>query len=470
MYFPGKDFVRITPEQAGIPSAAIERALDAIVSDGKEIHSMLILKDGALAFEQYFAPYDAATAHAMYSCSKTFTSMLIGIAEGKGLLSIKDKVLDYFPEVHVAEPNDNLRAMTLRDLLVMGSGHGEDTFAGMMASENWPEKFLNQIVDHTPGTHFVYNTGATYMLSAVLTKVTGRTAFDLAKEWIFAKIGIEPEKWLTCPNGISQGGTGLFVKPTDMARLGLLISNEGCWNGEQIIPAEYIRQAREKQIDNSITGNPNPNWTAGYGYQMWRCAFGAFRADGMGGQYIVMLPERGLVFVFTSALGSDIGYPLDVISDILLPEISDEPLPENAGALESLRKNGAALACYGEAETAAMEVAPQRWTIEENGFGVKGICLSPEKLVIELEDRAVECPYGWGKPAICNQPQRLFFGHPSAIHTMAFEENGELCFRIHQHQEPCTYVLRLACDGDKLRARVTCTIDDEVVCWQGKRA
>ena len=122
------------------------------------------------------------------------------------------------------------------------------------------------------------------MLSAILTKVTGRSALDLAREWIFSRIGIEGARWDACPKGISLGGVGLSVRPVDMARFGLLIANEGAWEGEQIIPADYIREARAKQIDNN-TGNPDPNWCAGYGYQMWRCRFGAFRADGMGGQY-----------------------------------------------------------------------------------------------------------------------------------------------------------------------------------------
>ena len=105
------------------------------------------------------------------------------------------------------------------------------------------------------------------MLSAILTKVTGRSALDLAQEWIFSRIGIEGARWDACPKGISLGGVGLSVRPVDMARFGLLIANEGAWEGEQIIPADYIHEARAKQIDNN-TGNPDPNWCAGYGYQM----------------------------------------------------------------------------------------------------------------------------------------------------------------------------------------------------------
>ena len=126
--YPYPDFVTATPESEGVRSSAIAEMLSAIRRENRDIHSMLLWRHGKLIFEHYFAPYTASTPHSMYSCSKTFTSMLIGIAQEKGLLSIHDKVLQYFPDVEIAEINDNLRAMTLEHLLMMGSGHSHDTF------------------------------------------------------------------------------------------------------------------------------------------------------------------------------------------------------------------------------------------------------------------------------------------------------------------------------------------------------
>lgn len=441
MYFPGSDFVRKTPHEMGVSEKAISTALKHIAESRKDIHSMLILRDGALVFEHYFDPYTASDAHAMYSCSKTFTSMCVGIAVGKGLLKLTDRVVDFFPEV-TYENTENLQKMTIRDLLCMGSGHGEDTFAGMLGGkESWPKVFLNQIVDHEPGGHFVYNTGATYMCSAILQKVTGRTALDLADEWIFQKIGIEKPNWLTCPEGVSQGGTGLYLKPRDMARMGLLISNNGVWNGEQVIPAEYIAEASKKQIDNSITGNPDPNWTEGYGYQMWRCVFGAFRADGMGGQYIVMMPEKKLVIIFTSALGGDIGYPLNVIEDDLLPGISDGPLPEEALTLPEEKRLDAKYLPEMGAD----------YAFAENKGGLQAFRMDEEMLHIQFEDFDFHVPYGVGRAKKSNVGYRMMGWQPPRPVASVVWSEDKLYMRINEFGEPGTMLLAVELNGDEMR-------------------
>ena len=234
MIYPQADFARSTPEAQGIASAAIEAMLRDIRDTGADIHSMLIMRRGHLVFEHYFAPYAADTPHAMYSCSKTFTSMLIGIAQDKGLLSVKDRVLSFFPEETVESPSENLAAMTIEDLLMMGSGNAQDTMPAMAEVMSQPDAdfvsvFLNRPVEYRPGTHFVYNTGATYMLSAILTKVTGRTALELANEWLFEPMGIEGATWETCPRGVSLGGTGLHITPRDMLKMGMLLLGRGRW-------------------------------------------------------------------------------------------------------------------------------------------------------------------------------------------------------------------------------------------------
>jgi len=229
MVFPKNDFCRATPESQGVKSSAISAALEAIRASGKDIHSMLVLKNGYLISETYFAPYNENTKHSMFSCSKTFTSMLIGIAQGKGLLKLSDKVASFFSDKLPEEPSENLLNMTIRDLLHMATGNDQDTYGYMTRSgEDWVKMFLARPVEHVPGTFFRYNTGATYMLSAILTKLTGKTALELANEWMFDEIGIRFAKWDASPQGISQGGTGLHLTPRQMARFGLLLLNNGC--------------------------------------------------------------------------------------------------------------------------------------------------------------------------------------------------------------------------------------------------
>lgn len=461
MFFPKEDFVRKAPHEMGVSETAISRMLADIAASHKDIHSVLILRDGALVFEHYFDPYTADDAHAMYSCSKTFTSMCVGIAAGKGLLKLSDRVADFFPEIEINN-TEYAREMTVRDLLCMGSGHGADTFPGMLGaggSRKWADVFLNQIVDHAPGGHFVYNTGATYMCSAILQKVTGRTALELADEWIFQKIGIDKPVWLTCPEGISLGGTGLFLKPRDLARMGLLISNGGVWEGEQIIPAEYIAEAKSKQIDNSITGNPDPNWTSGYGYQMWRCKFGAFRADGMGGQYIVMLPEKKLVAVFTSALGGDIGYDLDVLEADLLPALYDGAIPAEELVLPAEKTLDPALLPEMGAE----------YVFEENAGGLKSFRMDEEMLHIRMGEYDFHVPYGVGRAKISNTCYQLMAWQPARRVASVVWSEEKLIVRINEFCEPGTIRLEIALNGDIMQVEGGFTMGENAFTAAGKK-
>lgn len=479
--FPAKDWQRATPESQGISSRALLRALEAIEASGKDLHSMLVVRHGRLVFEHYFAPYTEATRHRMYSCSKTFTSMMVGIAQGKGLLSLSDRVIDYFPEVTVEHPNDNLRQMTLRDLLMMGSGHGEDTFGPMVerSQGGWPSVFLNQVVDHQPGTHFVYNTGATYMLSNILTRVTRRTALELANQWLFGPLGIEGAQWETDPEGISMGGTGLFIRPLDMARFGLLLLNEGVWAGEQLIPSEYVREASSYKIDNRNPQDPNQHleWRQGYCYQIWRCSFGAYRADGMGGQYIVVFPEQDAVVVFTSGLGADIGFPLEVVREHLAGAFQAQPLPEEREARGQL----AALAHrlrfpQPQLMPEAAEQLPwgTRYVLGDNPMKMGGIRLERQGdvgvLHTDYEGRAVELPFAWGAPRI--NPDRPPFEEflPISLAGTACWTAGGLRIRMRLVGDPSSFVMDFCFEGERLHLKVRAVLSNEDYDIEGRAA
>lgn len=467
--YPYPDFTAASPESEGVRSSALSEMLSAIRRENKDIHSMLLWRHGKLLFEHYFAPYTAATAHSMYSCSKTFTSMLIGIAQSKGLLSLQDKVLSYFEDVPVDNPNDNLRAMTIEHLLMMGSGHGQDTFGYMMAAEDgdWARVFLNRPVDYAPGTHFVYNTGATYMLSAILTRVTGKTALELANEWIFNEIGIRGAAWDACPKGISIGGSGLHITPRDMLRMGVLLLSHGRWNNKQVIPADYVNAAQIKKIDNRNPSDPNqnPNWAAGYCYQMWRCAFPAFRADGMGGQYIVMLPQYDMVAVFTSALGSDIGYPLTLIEKYLLPGLlpaAQTDMPDEQNALKSLARSLSRPEALPQPAEAANFPFGKKFLLPENGIGLSALTVSEDRIEVTLASGGcMTAEYSWNAPRLSAEPVKVL--HPwmdrAPASAMARWEEDALYLRIAYLGEPLTYHITLTpAEEEKMRIRIASTL------------
>ena len=476
--YPGKQFHTAAPEQEGVFSSAIEKLLTRLECKLCDIHSLLIWRHGALLHEQYYAPYTAETAHCMYSCSKTFTSMLIGVAQGKGLLSVEDTVLSFFPDVPVDAPSDNLRAMKIKHLLMMGCGHNECSLDSLANSPDgdWVRTFLNLPVPNEPGTHFVYNTGGSYMLSAILTKVTGKTELELANEWLFGPLGIEDAHWDADPRGISLGGTGLHVRPRDILKLGVLILSHGRWKDKQLIPADYIAEAQRVQISNRNPDDPkqSPHWAAGYGYQMWRCGFDAFRADGMGGQYIVMLPKYDMVIAITSGV-YDMGYVLDAIRDCLLPGVTpcaQIPVPAETESLAALSRRLAA----PEAVAVPEIDFPfgKKLVLPENESGLAALTVRKDELDLyftagpSLLVRGTglpEIPFpqpltlklGWNAPEVTEGTFPLLHKwmlYSDGISVVAREEEGKLFILVNFLGEPFIYSMSLAPAGESVRATI----------------
>src|SRR5206468_573237 len=185
------------------------------------------------------------------------------IAEGK--LSLDDPVLKSFPEDAPSEPSANLKSMRVSDLLRMSTGH--QTEPPRTAGQPWTKTFLAQAVPHKPGTHLLYNTSATYMLSAIVQKATGQTVLGYLTPRLFEPLGIEHPTWETSPQGISTGGYGLSVRTEDIARFGQLYLQRGRWQGKQLVPEAWVAAATRLQTSNG--SNPKSDWEQGYGYQFW---------------------------------------------------------------------------------------------------------------------------------------------------------------------------------------------------------
>jgi CubicO group peptidase (beta-lactamase class C family) len=335
---------RSAPEAQGIPSPAIKAFLDAAEAKIDALHSVMILRHGTVVAEGWWAPYEKNDPHVMFSLSKSFTSTGIGLAAAEGKLSIDDPVLSYFPEDAPAEPSPNLKAMRVRDLLAMSTGqHTDDlqkfsfTAAG---DERLTHAFLALPVAHKPGTHFLYNTPATYMLSAILKKATGTDLYDFLGPRLFAPLGITNATWDKSRDGISLGGYGLKIRTEDIARFGQLYLRKGVWNGKQVVPAAWIAQATARQTSNG--SNPGSDWDQGYGYQFWRCRHGAFRGDGAFGQFCVVMPEQDAVVAITSGT-RDLQGVLDLVWAHILAPMKAGALPANPAARADLARKLATL-------------------------------------------------------------------------------------------------------------------------------
>lgn len=330
---------RSTPEAQGVSTADIRAFIEAADQYVDTMHSFMLVRHGRVVAECWWKPEAADKPHVLHSLSKSFTSTAVGLAVDEGKLSVDDPVLKFFPEDAPDQPSDKLKAMRVRDLLTMSTGH--ETEAKFTADDAWVRTFLAQPVPFKPGTHFLYNTPATHLCSAILRKVTGETVLDYLRPRLFEPLGIENPEWGASPQGNTFGGWGLKICTEDIAKFGQLYLQKGEWNGKQLVPAAWVAQATSKQVSNG--SDPTKDWDQGYGFQFWRCRHGAFRGDGAHGQFCLVMPEQDAVVAIT-ANTKDMQGELNVVWDKLLPAFHDAPLPENADETAKLAQTCARLA------------------------------------------------------------------------------------------------------------------------------
>lgn len=299
------------PSSLNIDSRGIQRFLDALEMFGIDIHSLIILRHGKKAVEGYWEPYGPQKTYTLFSASKSFTSIAVGFAVQEALLHEEDRVIDFFPGKLKGAPCENMKLVTVRDLLTMSVGFDEDPHDFPMEGRtDWIYNFLSAYVPNKPGEKFVYSTHASYMLSAIVQKVTGKQTWQYLKERLFQPLGISGEWWEACPQGISTGGWGLMLTTEDFAKFGQFLLQEGCWEGEQLLNAEWIHKAVSFQISNYEHPTANiadaPDFHSGYGYQFW-CGrkAGMYFASGGFGQYVIVLPEQDAVIAMTNGTHSD---------------------------------------------------------------------------------------------------------------------------------------------------------------------
>jgi len=327
-------FERVTPESVGIPSCAIIDMLENLRRCCVEVHSFMLLRYGKLCAEGWYRPYAPDIPHIMFSFSKSLTSTAIGFAEQEGILSLDERLVDIFPDKIPENPSENLKKCNISHLLMMACGH-EKEIDSLCNYDDWITAFLHQPFVYEPGTHFLYNTAGTNMLSAILQKKTGQTLTQFLEPRLFKPLGITGAKCFALDNGVEAGGFGFKLKTEDMAKFIEFVRCKGNWKGKQLLRADWFERATAKQVSNDT--NDQPDWKAGYGYQFWRCQpKGVFRADGAFGQYGIVMAEQEAVLVMTSC-EMNMQAALNVFWDTLLPQMHDKPLPEDPANLSKLR-------------------------------------------------------------------------------------------------------------------------------------
>ena len=361
---------RATPESQGVSSQAMLAFVEALDTGVDSMNSVIVVRHGQVIAEGWWEPFGADTPHQMFSLTKSFTSTAVGLAQAEGKLSVDDPVLKFFPDVTPAAGNEFQKGMRIRDLLAMSTGHRtEPSFAG---STTWTKTFFEHPVLHKPGTIFLYNTPASYILSAIVQKATGQKESEYLQSRLFAPLGIGTPRWETSPEGISIGGYGLWLRTEDIARFGQLYLQKGQWQGKQLVPADYVAAATTRQTSNG--SSPTSDWDQGYGYQFWRSRNKSFRGDGAHGQFCMVLPDQDTVVAMTSGTRNMQGV-MNVVWEKLLPALGAAKLPENLAAQQALKE-----------KLAKLMVKPQYGTMSPSS----GAVIFDKPYVVPANDQGLE--------------------------------------------------------------------------------
>lgn len=409
---------RTSCERQGIPSATVLQWVEALENQLREIHSFMLLRHGSVVAEGWWSPYGREHPHMLFSLSKSFTSTAVGLAVSEGYFSIDDPVQSFFPDETPVEVSDFLAVMQVRHLLTMTTGHDVDTWSVMLdqPGRNWIRDFLEVPVLHAPGTHFLYNSGATYMLSAIVQKTTGMKLVDYLQPRLFEPLGIEHATWAESPQEVNLGGIGLSLKTEDVARFGQLYLQHGRWQDKQLLPEAWVEAATSFQVLNG--DSPDSDWTQGYGYQFWRCRHSTYRGDGVFGQYCIVMPEQDAVLAITGGIDVfDAQQPLDMVWEFLLPAMGAEPLSEDAVAQEKLNTKLSSLRLppvQGLAASPFMsQVSGQTYGVDANELTIETISLTftesgcTVSIKTEAGEEIIACGYGaWqhGRTTLFNAP------------------------------------------------------------------
>lgn len=287
---------RSTPEKQGVRSEAILAFLDEVARAGLELHSFMLMRHGHVIAEAWWWPYSAGRVHMTHSLTKSVTAAAVGLAIDEGHFGLDDKVADFFPEYVPEDANDYLRAMTVRDLLTMRTGHDRETSGSVWRpiKTSWVAEFFKIPVVHPPGTHFQYTSAASYMLSAIITETTNQSMAEYLRPRLFAPLGIDRWEWDTSPGGISPGGNGLSWNTSASLKFAALHAQLGMWQGRRVLSKSWVRAATSKQTEGDEDG--------AYGYQWWMGPGSSYYALGLFTQMAIVFPEHDATLALFAAI------------------------------------------------------------------------------------------------------------------------------------------------------------------------
>lgn len=377
-------FKNMTPETAGISSEKVLEFFKTIDSANLTTHSVIMAKGDNIVTECYYEPFHKDYMHRMYSVSKSFIAIAIGLAYTKGLLSLDDKVMDYFPELKADNPNDYAMDVTIRDMLTMTT----NCCGGFSWYQNCESRlkayFSMKTANKLPGTLFFYDSIGSYILNCIVEKITGKEFLEYLKENVLLEIGFSKESYtLYAPGEYTIGDSGIMCSARDLLLFTRFVAKYGEWNGKQYIDREFMKQAVTKQVHNDIVNGVNYYGSHGYGYLIWCMPNGGFSLVGMGDQLAVYDRNTDFTFVITSDNQADSATARTIIFHevykTLINNIAEEPLPENVKAYNELcdyTENRKLVSQQGNiCSSISQAIDKEEYILEQNGMNLENFTL-----------------------------------------------------------------------------------------------
>jgi CubicO group peptidase (beta-lactamase class C family) len=391
-----------SPSRHGVDADGIAAFLDAM--EGTEMHSLMILRDGHVIASGWWEPYGPGRPHHLYSLSKSFTSTAAGLAVAGGLLDLDAPVLRYFPELDAEVTDPRSRAMLVRHIASMSSGHLCDTWETAVGNGNGQpvRGFLRIPPDRDPGSVFAYNQSCTYTLATIVQRVTGQPLIAYLRPRLFDVIGIGTAAWASFPEGQALGFAGLFVTTDAIARLGELYLRGGQWQGRRVLPAEWVAEATRRHIATQF--GADPDWQQGYGFQFWMCRHG-YRGDGAFGQFCLVLPEQDAVIAITAGT-EDMQAVLDAVWAHVLPALgasgaakADAALAKRLAGLRLPARDGSA----GSWPVAPVGLVPEGGRCEPMP-ALRGVRVADRHVTLDDGQMLMELPVASGNWRVTEDP------------------------------------------------------------------
>ncbi len=401
----------ITPEAAGISASSIQTFLSELERRGVNMHSVLMLRGNDIFFEKYWAPFDENMPHRMYSVTKTFVSIAIGCLIDEGKIAIDDPIISYFPDKLPETVNEYLASQTIRHMLMMST-----CFYGV----NWFKKgvydrtkfYFAQTPNRPSGTLFDYDSTGSYILGALVERVSGMSLLDYLKKKVLNRLGgFENATILKSPDGVSWGDSAMVCTPRALMNFARFVMNLGTWDGERLLSEEYLRQATCTQTPNDLECRKGFN-RFGYGYQIWMNEQNGFSFHGMGGQYAICVPKKDFILVCNgdnqyNEYASEILFR--AIFDILIPDITETKLTDDLSV------------AYGSAHSDfEKKISQKTFRCDENPMGIKWFRLDFEgdEGALRYENKQGEkvLPFGMKKNVFGKFPQLGYSDERGNVH------------------------------------------------------